>query len=78
MVAVAELSASNLAFTIVFSLFIAAFLGLSVITLLWAIRRDRRGRAAWQERQVQRAEELQRPPAAPNGKGPHGRDGAGQ
>jgi len=44
---VAVLIASNVAFAIVFGLFVAAMVVLAVVVLLWAIRRDRAGRADW-------------------------------
>ena len=37
-------------FIAVFSVFIAATLVLIVLTLRWAIRRDREGRAAWRSK----------------------------
>jgi hypothetical protein len=60
--------ALNLAFVVVFGIFVAAFIALCVVTLTWAIRRDRRGRAVWLQR---RARPL--PPPAPNGSAPRGR-----
>jgi hypothetical protein len=37
-------------FIAVFSVFIAATLVLIVLTMRWAIRRDREGRAAWRSK----------------------------
>jgi hypothetical protein len=45
------LASSDTAFFMLFGLFVAATLVLSVITVRWAIRRDRAGRAAWRARQ---------------------------
>jgi hypothetical protein len=44
---VAVLIASNVAFAIVFSIFVVAMVVLAVVVLIWAIRRDRVGRANW-------------------------------
>ncbi len=41
---------ADVAFFTVFGLFVTAFLVLSVITVRWAIRRDRSGRDEWLER----------------------------
>jgi len=45
------IGAPGIAFGAVFGLFIAAFLVLVVVTMRWAVRRDRQGRSAWLERQ---------------------------
>jgi hypothetical protein len=45
------LASSDTAFFTLFGFFVAATLVLSVITLRWAIRRDKAGRAAWRARQ---------------------------
>lgn len=45
------LLASDVAFGVLFGLFIVALLVLIVIVLTWAIRRDKQGRAAWRQRQ---------------------------
>ncbi len=37
-------------FTAVFSVFVLALVVLVVLTIRWAVRRDRAGRAAWLER----------------------------
>lgn len=42
--------AASAAFYAVFSVFVVAFVVLTVITLSWAVRRDRAGRQAWIER----------------------------
>jgi hypothetical protein len=42
------------AFGIIFGIFVAALLVLIVITLMWAVRRDRAGRALWRQRQQDR------------------------
>jgi hypothetical protein len=44
-------SASNAAFYAIFGIFVAAMLVLVVIILVWAIRHDVAGRAAWRRRQ---------------------------
>jgi hypothetical protein len=44
-------SASNAAFYTVFGIFVAAMLVLVVIILVWAVRHDVAGRAAWRDRQ---------------------------
>ncbi len=46
------LVASDVAFAVVFGVFLVALLTLIVIVVRWAIRRDRQGRAAWRERQA--------------------------
>jgi uncharacterized membrane protein len=50
----APLLASNVAFAVIFGIFVVALVVLIVITLTWAIRRDRVGRAAWRQRQAER------------------------
>ncbi|MEI8371035.1 MAG: hypothetical protein WCG96_06565 [Actinomycetes bacterium] len=45
----APLLAANVAFVVVFGLFVLAFLGLIVFIAVWAIRRDKAGREAWLE-----------------------------
>jgi hypothetical protein len=44
------LAATSAAFVVVFAFFVAGLLALVVITLRWAVRRDRQGRAQWVER----------------------------
>jgi len=43
----AVLLAANTAFAVVFGVFVVALVVLAVITLRWAVRRDRAGRKAW-------------------------------
>lgn len=62
--------AASAAFYAVFSVFVVAFVVLTVITLTWAVRRDRAGRQAWIERR--RAQR-----AAPEGEAGAGDDGVG-
>ena len=50
-------SASNAAFYTIFGIFVAAMLVLIVIILVWAIRHDIAGRAAWRERQERAADQ---------------------
>lgn len=63
--------AADAAFVAVFSVFVVAFVVLTVITLTWAVRRDRVGRRAWLERQ-RRASGTEAPPTGPALDG-HGR-----
>jgi len=49
------LLASNVPFDVIFGVFVGALLALIVIVLTWAFRRDRAGRAAWRQRQEERA-----------------------
>jgi hypothetical protein len=58
---------SNVPFAILFGIFVIALIVMIVITLMWAIRRDRGGRAAWRQRQVERGlgGEGDLPPAPP-------------
>lgn len=51
---------ASAAFYAVFSLFLVAFAVLTIITLTWAVRRDRAGRRDWLERRRQ-----ERPSATP-------------
>jgi hypothetical protein len=46
------LAANDVAFGIIFGIFVLALLTLIVIVLRWAIGRDRQGRAAWRSRQI--------------------------
>jgi hypothetical protein len=61
----APLLASNVAFAVIFGIFVVALVVLIVITLTWALRRDRIGRAQWRQRQAERsaAGESDPPPA---------------
>jgi uncharacterized membrane protein YccC len=44
-------ASSSVAFGVIFGIFVAALLVLIVIVVLWALRRDRAGRALWRQRQ---------------------------
>jgi hypothetical protein len=62
------LAADDVAFAVLFGIFIVALLTLIVIVLTWVIRRDRQGRADWRQRQLDRsaaAEGDASPPASP-------------
>jgi hypothetical protein len=48
------LAAVNAAFVVLFGIFVVALLVLIVVVLTWAVRRDRTGRAAWKQRQLDR------------------------
>ena len=68
---------SNLIFGVVFGLFVVVFLVLVVITLRWAVRRDRQGRIEWERRHQAaggpagpRPRGLRRPPPSTNGHAP--------
>lgn len=50
-VALLVVGGSDAPFLAVFGVFVAAFLVLAVVTLRWAVRRDRAGRAEWLRRQ---------------------------
>lgn len=54
------LLAADAAFYAVFGVFVLAFVVLTVVTVRWAVRRDRVGRAEW----VQRKQEADRPQEA--------------
>jgi hypothetical protein len=56
------LAASNVAFFVLFGIFVIAMVVLTFITLRWVIRRDKAGRQAWLERKQQGS-----PPTPPNG-----------
>lgn len=47
-------SASDVAFGVVFGLFAAAIVVLAVVTITWAVRKDRPGREAWRQRMIER------------------------
>jgi uncharacterized membrane protein (DUF485 family) len=53
--------AVNVGFVVFFGVFVVAFVVLSVITVRWAIRHDRAGRAAW----LQRRRDQSPPPPPP-------------
>ena len=67
------MAGADVAFFVVFGAFAAAVVVLSVITMRWAVRRDRAGRAEWLARRG-RTGAGDAPPSA-NGHGP-GRRGA--
>jgi hypothetical protein len=70
-------SGGDASFYAVFGVFVAAFAVLAVITLRWAVRRDRVGRAEWLRRRAEA--EASGPtasdPPGTNGHGPPGRPG---
>lgn len=47
--------ASDVAFGVVFGVFVAALLVLGVVSIRWGIRRDRPGRQAWRQRHLDAA-----------------------
>ncbi len=55
-------SAGNTAFYVIFGVFVVAMVALVVIVIMWAVRHDIAGRAAWRARQEERA---QQPPGGP-------------
>jgi hypothetical protein len=52
-VLLAPAAASNVAFFVIFGVFVVAMLVLIVIILVWAIRHDIAGRRAWMRRRQQ-------------------------
>jgi len=48
-------SAGNIAFFVIFGIFVVAFVALAVIVIMWAVRHDLAGRKAWRARQEARA-----------------------
>jgi energy-converting hydrogenase Eha subunit A len=52
-VAAGLILAVNVAFVVVFGAAVVAFVVMSIITISWAIRRDRPGREAWRNRIAQ-------------------------
>lgn len=66
---------AEVAFYVVFGAFVVAFVVLSVITVTWALRRDRAGRDQWVRRQQQREAEAGAdvPPPVTNGRLPSSR-----
>jgi hypothetical protein len=60
------LAADDVAFAVLFGIFIVALLTMIVIVIRWSVRRDRQGRVAWRQRQQQRmpGAEGDVPPAA--------------
>jgi hypothetical protein len=63
---------ADAAFYVVFGAFVVAFAVLSVITVRWALQRDRTGRAQWVRRQQERQGhvEAEVPPPTTNGQKP--------
>jgi hypothetical protein len=61
LVLLAPAAASNVAFYVIFGIFVAAMLVLIGIILVWAVRHDMTGRRAWMERR-QAAQGRQDPP----------------
>jgi uncharacterized membrane protein YccC len=49
-------ASSSVAFGVIFGVFVAALLVFVVIVVLWAVRRDRAGRALWRQRQQEGGE----------------------
>lgn len=74
--ALPHLLAANVAFDAVFGVFVVALVVLSVITLRWAVRRDRAGRAEWLRRQAPaRDVRTGAPPPLMNGHPPRDKKG---
>ncbi len=48
------LASDDVAFAVLFGIFIVALLTMIVIVIRWSVRRDRQGRVAWRQRQQQR------------------------
>lgn len=57
----------GIAFGAVFGLFVVAFAVLVVVTIRWAVRRDRQGRAQWLARRRDAEGGPDRPPGADRG-----------
>ncbi|MGH9083323.1 MAG: hypothetical protein ACRDWN_08270, partial [Acidimicrobiales bacterium] len=66
----APLVAAGGVFYAVFGVFVVAFAVLAVVSVRWAIRRDRAGRAAWVHRQQERHGLVGRGASAPSTGGP--------
>lgn len=60
--------AGDAAFGIVFGAFVAALAVLAVVAVRWGVRRDRLGREAWRQRQIE-AMEAERRQANQDGSG---------
>jgi hypothetical protein len=58
-------AASNVAFFVIFGVFVAAMLVLVAIIIVWAVRHDIAGRRAWMERRQQGFRGGQNPPGGP-------------
>jgi hypothetical protein len=57
-------SAGNTAFYVIFGIFVVAMVTLVVIVIMWAVRHDLAGRAAWRARQEARGQPPPDPPGA--------------
>ena len=62
LVLLAPAAASNVAFFVIFGIFVVAMLVLIGIILVWAVRHDMTGRRAWMERRQQSAHGRENPP----------------
>ena len=58
-------SAGNIAFFVIFGIFVVAMLALAVIVILWAVRHDMAGRKEWRAQQEARQEAYGRLPPDP-------------
>jgi hypothetical protein len=58
----APATASNVAFFVVFGVFVAAMLVLIAIIIVWAVKHDVAGRRAWMARRQQGVQGRQNPP----------------
>ncbi len=61
----APLVSTDVAFFIVFGIFIVAMVALIVIVIMWAVRHDLAGRQAWRKRQEARADGSDGPQGQP-------------
>jgi hypothetical protein len=61
-VLLAPAAASNVAFFVIFGVFVAAMLVLIAIIIVWAVRHDIAGRRAWMQRRQQGVRGGQNPP----------------
>jgi len=57
-------SAGNVAFYVIFGIFVVAMLALVVIVIMWAVRHDVAGRRTWRARQEARVDPPPDPPGA--------------
>ena len=65
-------AAAPVAFYAVFGVFVAAFVVLAAVTVRWAVRRDRAGRADWVRRRAAAEHDRSLDGAAANGHAPSG------
>ena len=65
-------AAAPVAFYAVFGVFVAAFVVLAAVTVRWAVRRDRAGRADWVRRRAAAEHDGSLDGAAANGHAPSG------